>query len=36
MGKLNNPTICPTLKQNEAWTKLKDNITKFIVFGGGA
>lgn len=30
------PTIKPTLKQHLAWQKLKDNITKYPVFGGGA
>lgn len=26
----------PTLKQAQAWLKLRDNVTNFIVFGGGA
>lgn len=30
------PTIKPTRKQEKAWDKWFDDITKFIVFGGGA
>ena len=30
------PTLRPTLKQHEAWTKLLDNTTSEILFGGGA
>jgi phage terminase large subunit len=30
------PTIRPTKKQHEAWTKLKDEVTKYVVFGGAA
>jgi hypothetical protein len=28
--------ICPTIKQEEAWDKLQDSITRYILFGGGA
>lgn len=31
-----NPTIKPTRTQNKAWQYLKDNKTKYIVFGGAA
>lgn len=34
------PTLTPTLrpepKQHSAWQKLRDLVTSFIVFGGGA
>lgn len=30
------PIIKPTVKQEEAWNKLRDDKTRFIVFGGGA
>jgi phage terminase large subunit len=30
------PTIRPTPKQEEAWQKLQDLTTRFILFGGGA
>lgn len=30
------PTISPNRKQHEAWQRLKDNTTEFIVFGGAA
>jgi phage terminase large subunit len=30
------PTIRPLPKQNLAWNKLLDNITKYLLFGGGA
>ena len=30
------PTITPTIKQNRAWQILKDSITIFLIFGGGA
>ena len=30
------PTIRPLPKQNLAWTKLLDNETKYLLFGGGA
>lgn len=29
------PTITPTPKQHEAWERLRDNTTEFIVYGGG-
>ncbi len=29
-------TLRPTIKQDQAWQKLQDKVTKFIVFGGGA
>ncbi len=29
-------TLRPTLKQDEAWTKLNNTTTKFLLFGGGA
>lgn len=29
-------TLRPTKKQHQAWEKLKDTITKYILFGGGA
>lgn len=31
-----NPQIRPTLKQEEAWQKLLDLTTRFLLFGGGA
>ena len=34
--KLINPTIRPTRKQEEGWRLLRDNETRFILFGGGA
>jgi len=30
------PTIKPTLKQHQAWQYLKDDTTKYLLFGGGA
>jgi phage terminase large subunit len=30
------PTIEPTIKQHLAYTKLEDNSTRYLVFGGGA
>lgn len=30
------PTIAPTWKQHLAWTKLRDHITEFLVYGGAA
>src|SRR5579885_2603866 len=30
------PTLRPTLKQDEAWQLLLDNVTRFLLFGGGA
>jgi phage terminase large subunit len=30
------PTIRPTVKQEQAWAKLLDKVTRFILFGGGA
>jgi len=30
------PTIRPTKKQQEAWNRLMDKTTRFVVFGGGA
>ena len=30
------PTIKPLPKQHLAWQKLIDNITKYVLFGGGA
>lgn len=30
------PTIKPTLKQHEAYLKLQDTTTRFLMFGGGA
>ena len=30
------PTIVPTIKQNRAWEILKDLVTIFLIFGGGA
>src|SRR3954452_6351195 len=30
------PTIRPTVKQEQAWEKLLDTVTRFILFGGGA
>lgn len=34
--KIITPTIKPLPKQYKAWQKLLDNITKYILFGGGA
>lgn len=31
-----HPTIAPTWKQHLAWERLKDPITEFLLFGGGA
>ncbi|MEX0651887.1 MAG: phage terminase large subunit [Candidatus Paceibacterota bacterium] len=31
-----NPTITPTKKQHQAWTILRDDTTKYLLFGGGA
>jgi hypothetical protein len=30
------PTIRPTVKQEAAWNKLLDTVTRFLLFGGGA
>lgn len=30
------PTIKPLPKQDQAWTKLLDNFTRYVLFGGGA
>jgi hypothetical protein len=30
------PTIRPTPKQEQAWQKLQDLTTRFLLFGGGA
>jgi len=31
-----NPTISPTIKQELAWNALKDEVIKYVGFGGGA